>query len=136
MVRDRTRPVAAFCCIPACASPIPRGGRTRRGFATRKSDPRPRWSYGADQGLGSWFVITLYAASFFRFAQYAFIFFDCASYLLFHQTPEQLRRSGARGGARGGKAQARNRGDRPRAQPHTPPHFVTSKYLAGYVPGP
>ena len=38
-------------------------------------------------------------------------------YLLFHQTPEQLRRSGARGG----KAQARNRRDRLRAQPFPSP---------------
>ncbi len=43
-------------------------------------------------------------------------------YLVFHQTPEQLRRAGARGG----RAQARNRRDRLRAQPQTPPHLVTS----------
>ena len=43
-------------------------------------------------------------------------------YLLFHQTSEQLRRSGARGG----KAQARNRRERLRAQLQTPPHVVTS----------
>jgi len=44
-------------------------------------------------------------------------------YFLFHQTPEQSRRSGARGG----KAQARNRRDRLRAELHTTPHFVTSR---------
>src|SRR6266567_2496577 len=39
-------------------------------------------------------------------------------YLLFNQTPEQLRRIGARGG----KAQARNRRARNQAQAQLPPH--------------
>jgi len=43
-------------------------------------------------------------------------------YLLFHQTPEQLRRSGARGG----RAQARNRRERLRAQPQTPLNLAAS----------
>jgi hypothetical protein len=38
-------------------------------------------------------------------------------YLLFHQSPEQLRRIGARGG----KAQARNRRDRLSGEPRRPP---------------
>jgi hypothetical protein len=42
-------------------------------------------------------------------------------YLLFHQSPEQLRRIGARGG----KAQARNRRDRLGGEPHRPPPRVT-----------
>ena len=41
-------------------------------------------------------------------------------YLLFHQTPEQLRRIGARGG----KAQARNRREGLRRQPPTQPHII------------
>jgi hypothetical protein len=41
-------------------------------------------------------------------------------YLLFHQTPEQLRRIGARGG----KAQARNRRERQHPQPPTAPPTV------------
>ena len=39
-------------------------------------------------------------------------------YLLFNQSPEQLRRIGARGG----KAQARNRRTRLQAQPQAQPH--------------
>jgi hypothetical protein len=41
-------------------------------------------------------------------------------YLLFHQSPEQLRRIGARGG----KAQARNRREGWRSQPLRQPHIV------------
>jgi len=41
-------------------------------------------------------------------------------YLLFHQSPEQLRRIGARGG----KAQARNRRDRLSGEPYRPPQRV------------
>jgi hypothetical protein len=43
-----------------------------------------------------------------------------SSYLLFHQSPEQLRRIGARGG----KAQARNRREGLRAQPLIRPHIA------------
>jgi len=41
-------------------------------------------------------------------------------YLLFNQSPEQLRRSGARGG----KAQARNRRARQQAQAQLPPQTI------------
>ncbi len=43
-----------------------------------------------------------------------------SSYLLFHQSPEQLRRIGARGG----KAQARNRREGLRAHPLIRPHIA------------
>ena len=42
-------------------------------------------------------------------------------YILFNQSPEQLRRIGARGG----KAQARNRRARLQAQTQAPPHLGT-----------
>ena len=47
-------------------------------------------------------------------------------YLLFHQTPEQLRRIGARGG----KAQARNRREGLRGQPPKQSHIIA------YLPKP